>query len=88
MRSAALEAFHALCLCHPPSVRTARLLAAQFPPLVHTTFGAVPEEMVYGASPHVVADGGMTLLEEFLSKGGGTLSVDASRESSEVSRVK
>ena len=37
-----------------------------------------------GASPHVVADGGVTLLEKFLSKRGGTLSVRASRENPEV----
>ncbi len=44
------------------------------------------KEVVDGTSPHVVADSGVTLLEKFLGKRGGTFSVRASRESTELSQ--
>src|SRR5207245_2828972 len=46
------------------------------------------KEMIDGTPPHVITDGGVTLLEKLLSKRRGTLSVRASREDSEVSQSK
>ncbi len=44
------------------------------------------KEMIDGTPSHVIADGGVTLLEKLLGKRGRTLSVRTSREDPEVSQ--
>src|SRR6266581_1980224 len=42
------------------------------------------EQMKDGAPPHVIPNGGVTALDEFLSKRSGTLSISCSGKSSEL----
>ena len=46
------------------------------------------KEMIDRTPSHVIADGSVTLLEEFLTKRGRTLSVGTARENPEVSQSK
>ena len=54
--------------------------------LLDLTVNGSGKEVVDGTSAHVVADGGVHLLEKFLGKRGGTFSVSDSCKSKELSQ--